>query len=222
MNIVTSVESVRGCGYRKPSAGGVGIYLMGEEIFKPCERLPFPLHVCPTCGEGVKQARGWTWVVPQALFAEDVEPLCMVDPNPGHMHNLCFLCSPREGRAGLLWVGELHYPTAREFMVEAGAMGISRKIGAIPHDFEAGKTVVYLAHPNAVQDVDGDGTPVAAPGIMTVFRPTRVDLVVDTDDPAELPDRAVNLAEKLGEHGRLVRVIPADEPANLFEGGEDE
>lgn len=222
MNVVTSVESVRGCGYRKPSAGGVGIYLMGEGVFEPCERLPFPLHVCPTCGEGVKQSRAWTWIDPRKLFAEDVEPLCMTGGNPGHMHHLCWLCSPREARAGLLWVGEKFYPTARNFMTEAMAMGVSRKLPAVPRGFEPRKTVVYLAHPNAVDEFDDDGKPVASPGIMTVFRPSRVDLVVDTDDPAELPERAVNLAKSLGDFGQLVKVERGDDPGNLFEGGEDE
>lgn len=219
MNIVTSVEAVRGCGYRKTGAGGVGIYLMGQGVFEPCERLPFPLHVCPTCGEGVKPSRGWTWTDPRELFDPAAEPRCTADDFSGfpHAHYLCWACSPREERAGLLWIGEAHYATAREFLEEAATMGISRKVSALPRGFEPGRTVVYLAHRKAAQGEDDDGEPVAVPAVFTVFKPERVDLVVDTTDPAELPPRALHLAERLGDRGRLVKVVRGDDPGELFE-----
>ena len=41
----TSVESARGCGYRK----GGGIYLVSGGLSEPCPKLPIELHSCPTC-----------------------------------------------------------------------------------------------------------------------------------------------------------------------------
>lgn len=57
-------ESKRGCGYRKVG----GIYLVGGGIGVPCDRLPFLLETCRTCGQGIKQARGWTWISVEHLF----------------------------------------------------------------------------------------------------------------------------------------------------------
>lgn len=59
-----AIEARRGCGYRKVG----GIYLVGGGIGVPCDRLPYPLTVCPCCSQGVKQGRGWTWVTVGKLF----------------------------------------------------------------------------------------------------------------------------------------------------------
>jgi len=61
-------EGPRGCGWRSAGQEGVGIYLMGGLLAEPCERLPFPLHECRTCGGGIKPSRGWTWIEPDELF----------------------------------------------------------------------------------------------------------------------------------------------------------
>lgn len=82
ITIETRHESERGCGFRKSGKDGVGIYLVGDGIFEPCERLPFPLTACPTCGGGIRFGRGWTWISPALLFASDILPLC--DMRGGH------------------------------------------------------------------------------------------------------------------------------------------
>ena len=53
-----AVEKKRGCGYRKIG----GIYLVGGNIGRPCDRLPFELTVCPCCSAGIKPTLGWTWI----------------------------------------------------------------------------------------------------------------------------------------------------------------
>lgn len=58
MGVRTSVEGARGCGFRKPG----GLYLVSGGLSEECPLLPIEMEVCPTCGEGVKPARGWTWV----------------------------------------------------------------------------------------------------------------------------------------------------------------
>lgn len=158
-----SVETERGCGYRKLG----GLYMIGGGEMFTCHRLPFPLHVCPTCGGGIKQARGWSWIQPRALFKEDNEPRCI--PPDEHVHarrltrgrrqpsaapHACVMC-PAGGqagtpeRAGLLWVGERFYPTPEDFLHEAQTQGISKRLSQLPKDFEPGITVVYVAHPKA-------------------------------------------------------------------------
>lgn len=136
-----AVEAKRGCGYRKIG----GLYLVGSGRPIGCDRFPVILTICPTCSQGIKQSRGWTWVEVDG-FLHGVHKNCKDDfPCP-----LCM--DPREmGRAGLLWIGERFYKTPRHFNAEAAAMGISRRIHAVPRGFEVGKTWVMFAHPRVVE-----------------------------------------------------------------------
>lgn len=135
-----AVEQRRRCGYRKLG----GLYLVSGPGGMPCDRLPLELTVCPTCSQGIKQSRGWTWVDVAALVdgthrgcGDEWEcPFCF---RPGDM-----------GMAGLLWVGGKFYPSVKSFEDEARAMGISRRIAAVPRGFAAGKTWVLLAHPKTI------------------------------------------------------------------------
>jgi len=209
MTVVISREKARGCGFRKPSAGGVGIYLVGPGYGEPCGKFPLPLDVCPCCHAGIKPSRSWTWIVPSQLFAS--APECKFDMSTSFNKKKlvtkvaqCTLCpvgKPPEGRHGLLWIGESFYDTPGAFMREAAKMGVSRKISAVPKDFKLGETWVYLAHRFAVQNFD-DGKMTA--GVFTVFKPTGVDLVID--DENDVPERATKLAEQIGDGARIVRV----------------
>ena len=89
-----AVEAKRGCGYRKVG----GLYMVGGGVGIPCDRLPFELTVCSCCGQGIKQARGWTWVDVAKLF-QGVHLGCTETGG-----RLCPLCDAPEtmGRAGLL------------------------------------------------------------------------------------------------------------------------
>jgi hypothetical protein len=212
---VVSVEKARGCGYRSSGKNGVGIYLMGGLYNEHCERLPFPLTVCPCCGAGIKPARSWTWVDPRLLFSEEQEPRCQTlskaDGAHGHNCSMCPLCNAKgyfneSERSGLLWVGEKFYPTPEHFLKEAVNMSVSRKIASVPHGFETGKTWVFLAHIRGCQNENEK----PSPAIIHAFRPGKVDLVVDDLDKP--PDRALNLAKTLGEENcRLVKVVKAEE-----------
>lgn len=208
---VVSVEKARGCGHRSSGKNGVGIYLMGSLYHESCERLPFPLIVCPCCGAGIKPARSWTWVDPRSLFSEEQEPRCLTlskaDGASGHNCPKCPICNAKgyfteTERSGLLWIGEKFYPTPEHFVKEAINMGVSRKISAIPHGFEVSKTWVFLAHIRGCQREKEK----PSPAIIHAFRPGKVDLVVeDLENP---PDRALNLANAIGdENCRLVKVV---------------
>ena len=196
IEIATRVEARRGCGWRKPG----GLYLIAGKPSEPCPLLPVALEVCPTCGEGIKPARSWTWV-----DADDLLDLPLEHPGstPAEHTLLCPL-GRRLGRAGLLWIGEAFYPTPRAFMEEAARMGISRRITAVPRDFQWGRTWVLCAHRSAIAPTEPGGDPIA--GVFTLFRPTAVEYVVRGDeDEQEL--------ERLVERGiQPVRVERAEPP----------
>jgi hypothetical protein len=223
IEVVISEEAARGCGHRKPAKDGVGVYLVGPSEMAPCGRLPYELHACPTCGGGIKPARGWSWIEPRVLFVDasrpTIEPVnlfldggvCSVTSiRLGRYRAACQTCplglGMPEGRHGLIWIGEAHYASPAEFMAEARRMGVSRKIKAVPKDFELGKTIVYLAHRHTpLKEMDLEtGEPKRGPAIFTAFKPMGIDLVIA--DENKVPEKAEKLAEKYG--ARIVKVIP--------------
>lgn len=220
MEVSIEYEQRRECGFRSPAVNGLGIYLIGSAATEPCERLPFPLEACPCCGSGIKPARGFTWLDPITLLAPYAHPPCTDHVGISvhgleHDHAACAMCNPAGvagPQGGLIWVGNKFYKTGRQFLAEAAQMGISRKLAALPNDFVVGKTVVYLAHRKVYVRRNEMGAQEWGQGIFTAFVPTRVDIVID--DPDNVPVRAVELAKRLGEYGRLVKVIPI--------GGENE
>lgn len=202
MNVETVIESKRGCGYRGTGKDGVGLYLMGKGNFEACERLPFPLTVCPCCGGGIGFFRGFKWIQPEQLFGPTNNPVC--DGNDDHAHDRCVMCTPSLAgdRAGLMWIGDKFY-TPAEFTREARSVGISKKVASIPRGFEFGKDIIYLAHIKAIVDYDDDETPFSA-GVFMSFKPEWVDIVID--NPDDIPERAMMLKEKFGDKARLVKV----------------
>jgi len=134
-----AVEQKRLCGWRLVD----GLYLCGEFINSPCDRMPFPLTVCPVCGQGIKVSRGFTQVNPYQLWG--IHRDCKDHFRP------CFLCDPQDEPSYIMSVGEKYYKTPQDFVKEAMAMGISKRIPFIPKGLELGKTVIYLAHPKACE-----------------------------------------------------------------------
>ncbi len=146
MTIRVSVESARGCGFRKEG----GLYLMGGDVWEPCDRLPIELHVCAACGHGIKPTRGWTWIEPGSMLGlEDVESAMITDCGNTNC-GTCPVGGAIPERAGLLWIGGEFYRTTVDFQREAQSVGISRRITAVPKDFEVGRSWVFLAHREAI------------------------------------------------------------------------
>lgn len=164
MEITVSQEGPRGCGYRKEG----GLYLVSGSLSASCGKLPAELCVCPACGQGIKPARGWTWIQPKELFGADS---CMIYPQACED---CPMGLSAPERAGLIWIGKTFYPTAESFLEEARTMGVSRRIKSVPRGFEVGVDWVFLAHREAVP-VPGQGR---RPGVIAVFRPTRIEKIV--------------------------------------------
>ena len=202
MEIETRYDQERGCGWREPG----GLYLVCGALAEECGRLPLILAACPACGQGVKPSRGWTWVDPRVLAGG----------SPCHLPGRCRTCPLGGGvrRAGLLWVGGQFYATPGEFVAEAGRLGLSRRIAAIPRGFCVGETWVLLAHRQVVAGPDG----ARQPAIFAAFRPEAIEYVVKADDP---PAKLKALA---GRGVTLVRIErtagPADEAAMPLFAGE--
>jgi hypothetical protein len=200
VEIPTRVDACRGCGWRKPG----GLYLIAGAPSEPCPLLPVALHVCPTCGEGLKPARSWTWVDADELLGLPLDhPACPPE------HTARCPLGRRLGPAGLLWIGEAFYATPRAFMEEATRLGISRRITAVPRDFQPGRTWVLCAHRSAIPPAAAGADPTAA--VFTLFRPTAVEYVVRGDETdAEL--------ERLVKRGiQPVRVERAEPPLDGLE-----
>lgn len=207
-----SVEPRRGCGYRKIN----GLYLVSGPGGMPCDRLPIPLTVCPVCSHGFKQSRGFTWVDVNGLVG-GVHRDCKDEfPCP-----LCMATSEM-GRAGLLWIGEKFYKTPTAFDQEAGSLGISRRIHALPRGFKVGESWILLAHPKTVACTECEGSGLSAvraadhceacsgtgrlPGLFKVWRPSRVEKI--------LPESKRGSAEvaDLEEKGITPVFVPDDDP----------
>ncbi len=201
--VTTQFEDVRGCGFRAAGQTGVGKYLMGGRgIETDCERLPYPLTVCPCCGEGIKMSRSWTKIQAARLFDPVHSPACTNRPECGN----CPICRPHRvgDPAYLLWIGARSYSPAA-FVDEAMRMGVSRRINAIPREFRIGETWVFLAHPRGLAASSFGADQQATAAVIGVFKPTHVDLVIDNADA--IPKEAKNLVDSHGpEHVRIVVV----------------
>lgn len=201
-----SVEPKRGCGFRKVG----GLYLFGGGISVPCDRLPFALTVCTCCGQGIKQARGWTWIDPAKFFG-GVHTAFAGMPCGCHSGK-CTLCNTPEkmGRSGLLWIGEKFYKTPDKFVAEGVELGFSRRIKAIPQGFIVGETWVLLAHSKTIETweamvntsddpeavADSAEKRVLKPGVFFAWKPERVEKIClessrGTEEIAKLEKRGI-------------------------------
>ena len=196
-------EKRRGCGYRFAGESGVGIYLMGGGIREGCERLPFPTQI--------PFHRAFRWINPQnEFFPITREPACnCLIP---HSHELCPMCNPLKAgtNQGMMWVGDNNY-SPDSFSREALLQGISKRMSAMPKDFQIGTHFIYLAHVRAwpvTRTLDGKQVTDHTPGFFYIFRPTHVELVID--DPENIPEKARRLKDQLGDQAIIVKVLPEE------------
>jgi len=178
--IRTSLEWKRGCGYRKVG----GLYLVSDPGGRECGRIPFPLEICPCCGEGFRPSRGYRWIDGEKLLA--LAESCKLSARK------CAGCPATGqvdiGRSLLIWVSPDHY-TVEEFDKEAVTMGVSRRISgdALPRGLILGQTWIFLAHKEAITKYMGD-EPEHIPGVFKLFKPSRIEKIVtgeETDDEIE-------------------------------------
>ncbi len=177
-----AVEAARGCGYREVG----GLYLVGAGSLASCDRLPYELELCPTCGNGVKFTRGFTW-----LDWYKYAGVHRVDDILCEDTSTCPVCDPflKPKPYGLLWVGEASY-TPKSFVDEALIMGISRRIAAVPRKLKLDETWVLLAHKSACgerleEQEDSTMKRVGVPGVFYAFKPERVECLIWESDATE-------------------------------------
>jgi hypothetical protein len=181
--IKTVVDAKRGCGWRKPG----GLYLRCDGISTHCGKMPVPLGVCPCCAAGIKQARGWTWIVPGPFLAQKECAYALDTISKETQCGRCIMDHP-PAKAGLLWIGEKFYPKPQDWTDEGHKLGVSRRINTIPKGFVIGMHWVFVAHPKAVTlpDTVAEGQPSKmGPGIFHAFRPDRIEYVTTGKETSE-------------------------------------
>ena len=180
MAVQTRYDYKRGCGWRAQG----GTYLMAAGPSVPCGRMPLELPVCPTCHSGLKPTRSWAWIEVPTMFLEAAPLTC----DKGHCL-ACPLCPSHDiERVMLMWCGAEHYPTPQDWLEEAHAQGVSRRLPGkgIPKGLVLGETWVVLAHRAAcmVQNMEtGEFEPGA--GIFTAFRPHAIEYVCTGEESDE-------------------------------------
>lgn len=241
MDVKISREQRRGCGYRQVG----GIYLVCDGPGHVCEMLPLEMHSCPMCGQGIKPARGWTWINPSEMFKHERCEKCDTEIkslpkellknstggwfNHKQVHPYIYCKFTQVHKAGLIWIGEQFYKTPADFMREADTVGISRRITQIPRDFVLGETWVLLAHRKVdfrakdqgrLVSVDANFTMIEEiererPGIFTAFLPSRIEKIVDE---SSTPTDIRQIEE---DGMTAVRVVRLGENCDLFEEDDD-
>lgn len=206
-----AVEAERGCGYRK--AGG--IYIVGGGPGEPCDRLPIPIDCCPTCNGGMKQHRGFEWLLASYVDAksrpcQDLEGHCARCP-VCNTKALAATSDPGD-KFGLMWVGEKFYPTYTDWLDEARKLGISKRIAAVPKGFVPGKTYILVAHPKVIERTLVAIRPsrlqkVWIPGVFHGFRSTRLEVIVTPSMKGE--EWVKDLQVK---HGATLVEVPENDP----------
>ncbi len=137
-------EKLRGCGFRKVG----GVYLVGAGLQIACDRLPIPLEVCPTCGEGLKFSRNPRQIDAYKMFGDHI--FWKPETHDYCPEDYCYVCRPPSDVSSyIMGVGERHY-TPESFIKEAMEMGVSKRISAIPRNLVVGKSVVFLSHKKAI------------------------------------------------------------------------
>lgn len=188
------IEQRRRCGFKQVHK----LYLEADPILNECDRTIL-LEVCPTCGHGVKQQRGWNAIRPAAMFGEHGDG-CTCPPT-------CLLCSPRDGVHGLLWVGTKFYPSPEDFVIEVASQGVSKAVPCIPHWFELGKTIVYLAHPRCsisknIGLVTETETETKRPAVFMAFRPKQFTMLFWESE------RGSRHVQEIEKRGVVVKYVP--------------
>ena len=186
--VTISVETARGCGFRKQH----GLYMMGGGEGLACGALPIPLHICPTCNQGIKPARGFTWVDLKKLMGNMA--VCSAD---SITHRQCplgmFMDEGQMDKVGLMWVGSKYY-SPKSFLNEARDMGVSKRIPFVPNDFIVGESWLALAHREAIMTPMDDwvgSDPEFTPGVFMLFQPDRIEYIVSGEETEEEIDRII-------------------------------
>jgi hypothetical protein len=195
--IKLAIEPKRGCGYRKVG----GLYLVGSGITLPCDRLPYLLEVCPTCGAGVKFSQGFRWLDIATFLGEHKDCKCV---------GVCPVCHPTQWseKHGLMWVGR-HFYTPESFVEEATRLGISKRISRIPKELVLGQTWILLAHKEAGEKLV-ENVNTKWPAIFYAFRPQKIEMIV-----TQSQSKDGEFMQKLNEKNLTPVVVPDNDADHI-------
>lgn len=192
-----SQEPTRKCGHRKIS----GLYMVSNpgDSFE-CFALPYSVTTCPCCFEGIKFSRGYKWFIPERLFHDIDERCSRTTKSTCIMGKICPLRT--KDKVGIMWIGDMFY-TPQTFTEEAEQFGVSKRIAAVPRDFEIGKTWVFLAHKRGGTDPK---TNKKVSAIFYVFKPSRIEKIV-----TETQYKNKDEMEKLKSKGIIPIPVPDED-----------
>jgi len=177
----------------------------------PCGKLPIPVLTCPTCGDGIKPSRGWTWINPKKLIMHSIQKKCFT--GTCHLCPIQFIYDGCIELTGLIWIGEKFYPTPEDYLNECREVGISRRIRTVPKGLVVGETYVLLAHRKVLDPVFKKEIGLTrGPAIFSVFRPTKIEVICEGAEDEEV----IKGYEKRGLTPVIVK--PKDD---LFGDGEE-
>ncbi len=210
-----AIESKRGCGYR--SVGST--YAMLTKPKRSCDRLPFLLEVCPCCGEDYKFSRAIRIIDPGKMLGGNHKhcncssdcPVCNFEIYKG------IYCT-EDTQHFLEWIEERHYVTPTEFIVEAGYLGISRKMkNGVPGGMIPSESIVFLAHKKVIQDGNE-----YKPGIFGIYMPIHFEHICTESElhtlrtkPYSRKDRTQQL-KNLEKKGVKLIAVPDNDPDHLI------
>lgn len=231
------LEPERGCGYRrlgKIYVIGTGISVPCHRLPLPLEVCPvcgqgikfsrswieinpkrlfgncYDTTECPHCGKTLELTTldsGRMGYICEDCHAEYQYTPCLCKLKEDE-HGKCPVCEPPE-HGYILWVGGKYY-TPSSFIMEARKMGVSKAVPYVPKNLEVGKTIVYLAHKQAVKKIVEDKESVTgykeeyAPGIFFAFVPIRLEVLVKKSEATP------ELIENYEKRGIDVVVVPDD------------
>lgn len=175
-NVETINIKKRACGLRKPGH----LYLVGGGKVEDSDFFPRAI-TCPHCGLGLKASRNISKFYPAQLWPELLRPELEVFDVQKPFHYFY-----RDEMAYAVTIGVQHYPTPESYLAEAAEQGISRLIQAVPRDFVAGETWVFLIHPHVFPGQKW------SPGAIAAFRPRRIEYVVRGDESQEYLDSLIS------------------------------
>lgn len=165
IEIQTIEVPARGCGLRQQG----GFYATGDMPGITSNFFPKSLECA--CGlQIVRPSRSC-----QSLFPGKIWPSLTI---AGNSSGMCF--PDKNEKVWAVTVDTRGYPTPQDWINEGKTAGISRRLNnGLPKGFEIGKSVMFVIHGKAFNNLDGT----YSPGFIASFVPKEIQYVVTGKEP---------------------------------------
>lgn len=192
------IENIRGCGFRTVGS----VYLCGKGMALPCDWLPKEFEECVVCGNIPHFIRSIQKIDPLAMFGPHAKDICKCKP-------FCPLCNPetkpRDIPNYLMWVGKDYSPES--FIKEANKMGVSKKINSLPKDLIVGKSWIYLAKQDLIEDKEVAYHPKKTKkkdAIFFAFIPQKVEYLMEKKKKGEYTQSELDEIKECKKRGMTI------------------